>query len=130
MENFILDPFWANRIKTNFYQRNQFTSLCHYKLHGKSSKYQFLIKLDKLNLGTIQSLCPLFFIKFLLFLQMIALQKLEKMFFISSKKFFSFLRYSIFCNFSLPFQTFHIQQDKWKWNNVWCHELTCINLQM
>ena len=34
------------------------------------------------------------FIKFLFFHQMIALQKLWKMFFISSKKLFSFLRYS------------------------------------
>ena len=25
---------------------------------------------------------------------------------------------------------FQIQKDEWKWNNLWCHELTCINLQM
>ena len=37
------------------------------------------------------------FIKFLFFHQMVALQKLWKMLFISSKKLFSFLRYSIFC---------------------------------
>ena len=42
---------------------------------------------------------PLFFIKFLFFHQMIGLQKLWKMFFISSKKLFLFLRYSNFCNF-------------------------------
>ena len=28
---------------------------------------------------------------------------------------------------SLPFQTFQIQKDKLKWNNLWCHELACIN---
>ena len=38
--------------------------------------------------------------------------------FISSKKLFSFLRYSNFCNFSLPFHTLLIQKDKWKWNNL------------
>ena len=52
------------------------------------------------------SLCPLFFIKFLFFLQMIALQKLRKMFFISSKKLFSFSRYSNFCNFFPSFPHF------------------------
>ena len=44
-------------------------------------------------------------------------------------KLFSVLRYSNFCDF-FPFHTFQIQKDKWKWNNLWCHELTCINLQM
>ena len=57
----------------------------------------------------------LFFIKFL--------------FFISSKKLLSFWRYSNFCNF-FPFHIFQIQKDKWKWSNLWCHELTGINLQM
>ena len=41
------------------------------------------------------------FMKFLFFHQMIAFQNLWKMFFISSKKLFSFSRYSIFCIFSL-----------------------------
>ena len=36
----------------------------------------------------------------------------------------------IFVIFSLPFHTFQIQKDKWNWNNLWCHELACINLQM
>ena len=43
------------------------------------------------------------FIKFLFFHQMIALQKLWKMLFISSKKPFSFLRYSNFCISIFPF---------------------------
>ena len=47
-------------------------------------------------------LCPLFFIKFSFFHHMIALKKLWRMFFISSKKLFSFSRYSNFCNF-FPF---------------------------
>ena len=40
-----------------------------------------------------KALCLLFFITFLFFHQMITLQKLWKMFFISSKKLFSFSRY-------------------------------------
>ena len=46
------------------------------------------------------------FIKFLFFHQMIALQNLWKMFFISSKKLFSFSRYSDFCLFSSSFPHF------------------------
>ena len=42
------------------------------------------------------------FIKFLFFHQMIALQKLRKMLFSSSKKLFSFSRYSIFVFLSFP----------------------------
>ena len=42
------------------------------------------------------------FIKFLFFRQMIALHKLWKMLFISSKKLFSFSSYSIFCISSFP----------------------------
>ena len=137
-----------------------------------------------------------FFYQIFIFNKIIALQKLWKMFFISSKKLFSFSRYSnfyisifpsfslsvialgvdptyilklmsaifyqifissqndshlktmknvflfhlkssscsrdiqIFVIFSFPFHTFQIQKDKWKWNNLWCHELACINLQM
>ena len=70
------------------------------------------------------------FIKFLFFHQMIALKKICKMFLISSKKLFSFLRYSIFFYFSPRFHTFQTQKDKWMWNNLCCHQLACINLQM
>ena len=43
------------------------------------------------------------------------------MLFISPKK--------SYCNFSLPFHTFHIQKGKWQRNNLQCHELACINWQ-
>ena len=33
----------------------------------------------------------------------------------------------IFVTFFLPYHTFQIQKDKWKWNDFWCHELACIN---
>ena len=53
-----------------------------------------------------------FFFKFLFLHQMIALQKLWQVFFISSKKLSSFSRNSDICNFPLPFNTFQIQKDK------------------
>ena len=46
--------------------------------------------------------CVRYFHQIFIFHQMIALQKLWKMLFISSKKLFSFSRYSIFCIFVLP----------------------------
>ena len=56
-------------------------------------------------------MCPLFFIKFLFFHQMIALQKLWKMFFVSSKKLFSFSRYANFYNFFSSFPHFPDAKD-------------------
>ena len=34
----------------------------------------------------------------------------------------------LFVIFSLPFHTYQIQKDKWKWNNLWCHQLVYMNL--
>ena len=63
---------------------------------------------------TLLKLVSTIFINF--FYQMIALQKLWKMFFISSKKLFSFLRYSIFCIFVLPSFVCHCFRGRSKIN--------------
>ena len=60
--------------------------------------YQKLLLLLLLQLKLVSTV----FIKVLYFRQMIALQKLWKMLFISSKKLFSFWKYSIFCISLLP----------------------------
>ena len=52
--------------------------------------------------------CVCFFYQIFIFHQMIALQKLWKMFFISSKNLFSFLQYSNFCIFVLSSHFFPI----------------------
>ena len=54
------------------------------------------------------------------------------------KKFFVSYIESSFCSrdiqifviFSLYFHTFQIQKGKWESNNLLCHEMNCINLQM
>ena len=51
----------------------------------------------------------------------------------NNKKYFLFRWKSSFCSqdiqiFSFLFHTFQIQKDKWKWNNLCCHELVCVNL--
>ena len=52
-----------------------------------------------------------------------SLQKLWKVFFISSKKFFSFSRYSNFCIFSPSFPHFPDTKEQMEVENLWCHEL-------
>ena len=91
---------------------------------SKTPPRQFSVFIN--DLAETLKLVSAIFYKIFIFHQMIALQKLWKMFFISSKKLFSFSRYSNFCILSLPLQTFQIQKDKWKWNNS-CYELACTN---
>ena len=77
---------------------------CYQKTCGRNSKSTKNKKYGR-NYArcTTLKLVPAIFIKFLFFHQTIALQKLWKMIFISSKKLFSFSRYSIFCVSVLPF---------------------------
>ena len=77
----------------------------------------------------ILKLVSTIFYQFLIFRQMIALQNLYKCFLFHWKSSFRSQDIQIFVIFSLHFHTFQIQKDKWKWNNLWCHELACINLQ-
>ena len=65
---------------------------------------------------------------FLLFYQMIALQKYKECFFISFKKLFPFSRCKKFLHFFLlpTFPRFKRASER-KWNNLGCHELACIN---
>ena len=51
----------------------------------------------------------------------------ENFFLFNRKSYFrsQFIQFLVI--FSLPL---HTSKFKWKWNNLWCHELTCINLQM
>ena len=61
------------------------------------------------------------FLNFLFLHQMIALQKLGFLFHIRS--WFCSWDIQIFVIFSLLFQTFQIQKEKWKYSNLWCHGL-------
>ena len=54
----------------------------------------------------------------------------EKCFLFHLKSFFSSQDIQFFVILPLPFHNFQIQKGKYKWNNLWCHELTCINFQM
>ena len=65
-----------------------------------------------------------FFIKWLTF------KNYEKCFLFHLKSSICSQDIQIFVIFSLPFHTVQIQKGKWKWNNLWCHKLACINLQM
>ena len=72
----------------------------------------------------------IFFIIFLFFSPSDSPSKTEKCFSFHPKSSFCSWDIQIFVISPLPFHTFQIQKDKWKWNNSWCHELACINLQV
>ena len=55
---------------------------------------------------TLNFVCSIIYQIFIIFHEMIALEKLWKMFFILCKKHFLFLRYSSFCNFPPSFPHF------------------------
>ena len=63
------------------------------------------------------------------FIRIFRLWNFEKCFLFHLKRSFPSRDIQIFVIFSLPFYTFQIQKDKWKWNNL-CYELACINLHM
>ena len=82
-------------------QKNHFAwakALAIAKCHGE---FRMLIIILLLLLTYLKLASPIFII-FLFFNQIIALQKLWKMLFMSSKKLFSFSEYSNFCNSVLP----------------------------
>ena len=104
-----------------------------------TATYKPIIKCKQLNAFTthqckistkLKASVRYFLSSFYFFTKWWPLKNYEKCFFISSKKLLSFLRYSDFYDFSLHFQSFQIQKNKWKWNNLWCRELACINLQI
>ena len=86
---------------------------CSSTLKGSRAKKTFIKHTQWLKQNGILSifdkklkLASAIFCQIFIFRQIIALQKLWKMFFISSKKVFSFLIYWIFCNFFPPFPHF------------------------
>ena len=77
-----------------------------YKFQGSIFNTSQIPRVNIQNLTNSQLLLFLIYIKacvHFFYHQMIALQKLWKMFFISSKELFSFSRYSIFCVSIFPF---------------------------
>ena len=108
-----LNLWYTLLIKANWYLQlvgmtfsNAVTSYFHmgYKFYAKTVFYLKLVSAV--------------FYDFFFFHQMIALQKLRKMFLISSKSSFRSPDIQIFVIFSVPFHTFQIQKDKWKETNL------------
>ena len=73
---------------------------------------------NKMKTTKLKLACAIFYQSFI-FSPNDDLQKLWKMFFIASKKPFSFSRYSNFCNFPPPFPHFQDSKDKWKFMMSW-----------
>ena len=74
-----------------------------------------------------KSLCSLFFY---FFTKCYSFKNYEKCLLFYLKSSFRSWDIQIIVIFSVPFQTFQIQKDKWERNNSSCHKLGCINLEM
>ena len=74
----------------------------HFKYVPKEQKETNTKKNDEIKEESYLKLVSAIFYQIFIFHQMIALQKLQKIFFISSKKLFSLLRYLNFCIFVFP----------------------------
>ena len=89
-----------------------------------------IISIIILLANNLKLVSAIFYQFFFFFYRMIALQKLWKMFLFHLNSSLLSRDIQIFVIFPLPFHTFQIQKNKWKWNNLWYHELACINLQV
>ena len=58
------------------------------------------------------------------------LKNIKYFFIIHRKSSFRSRDIQMFVFFPLPFHSYKIQKDKWKWNNLRLHKLACINLRM
>ena len=88
----------------------------------KSFEFENGSRMSEKNLVILEfKACLLFFISFLFFHQMIALQKLGKILYI--------LEIFKYLYFFPSFSHFPDTKGQMKWNNLWCHELACIKLQ-
>ena len=75
--------------------------------------------------------CVCYFLSnFYFFIKLQPFKNYEKCFLFHQKSSFCSRDIQFFVIFCLPFHTFQLEKDKWKWNNFRCHELTGINFQM
>ena len=119
---------------------SQLHYLCQHKIHISATKrwyccwgtnYRVTTTLIHYYFIVVVKACVCYFLSnFDCFTKWSPFKNYEKRFLFYLKNSFHSWDIQIFVNFSLPFHTFQIQKDKWKWNNLWCHELACINLQM
>ena len=104
-----------------------------YQIHpwSQSPLSNYHAKTFKDIFGDLQLLrfkaCVCYFLSnFYFFIKWQAFKIYEKCFYFIWKALFV-LEIFNFCNF-FPFHIFQIQKGKWKWNNLRCHKLACINL--
>ena len=137
-------PFWIFSAYTN--------QVLHPLVHGGQPKLKYLISASSespqwdhfrmglflkygeavLKIFTVFKACVHFFYQFFTISQNDSPLKTMKneCFLFHLKGSFRSQDIHIFVIFFLPFHAFQIRKDKWKWNNLWCHKLTCLNLQM
>ena len=114
----LLMPKWYISYDKITYQREEFLVIKERKFLGNKVRY-------------ILKACVRYFLSNFYFSQNDSpLKTMKNVFLFHLKSSFRSRDIQIFVIFSLPFQTFQIQKGRGRWNNLWCHELICINLQM
>ena len=107
-------------------------SMCSMCIYRTFRKYLLkniteLLKNIFRNISNPLKLVSAIFYQNFIYQQIIALQKLWKILFISSKKLFSFSRYWHFCIFVFPFvplSAIALEVDSRKILSLWCHQLS------
>ena len=96
----------------------------------KYMKIKFKPLNKTIEIATITKACVHYFLSFFFPTRWQPFKNYEKCLLLHLKSSFRSQDIQIFLIFSLPFHTFQTQKDKWEWNNLWCHELDCIILQV
>ena len=102
--------------------------VCQITVIGKAKSNMCWVRKFLLNLIYLKLVSAIFH-QIFIFHKMIALQKLWKIFFISSEKFFSFSRYPNFCIFGFP-SFFHVSHYSrgWSKKNLQVNDvINCLN---
>ena len=92
--------------------------------------FNFVLIWSYLCCVRMDSVIKAFLSNFYFFTKRRPFKNCEKCFLFHLKSFFRSRDIQIFVIFPLLFYTLQIQKNKCKWNNLWCHELVCINLQV
>ena len=110
--------FWGSMVMYHFYNCFGWWPWLQPKIFINEFWYCILCTFEILPFCTVNSILLAIFYQFFIFSPNN-----------SPSKTVIILKISYFLNF--PFlSTLSIQHNIWKWNNLWCHELACINFQM
>ena len=133
-ERFTLHMYdWDNVFSTFLMKSIRATESCakYLKMFFRTNRQENYITSAKESIFlSLKLVSAIFYQVFIFFIKWQTFKNYEKCFLFPLKSSFRSRDIQIFVTFSLTFHTFQIQKDKGKWNNLWCHNLGCIDLQI